>query len=96
MGDFGRTPRISQPWGSRDHWPFAFTVLMAGAGVRGGAVIGRTDSIGGDVVERPVTPADLTATIFRSLEVSPETVLPARNGATHRLSTGHVLQDVFS
>ena len=96
MGDFGRTPRISQPWASRDHWPFAFTVLMSGAGVRGGAVIGRTDSIGGDVTERPVTPADLTATIFHSLGVSPATRLPTRTGATHRLSTGSVLQDVFA
>src|SRR5205085_10076142 len=69
MGDFGRTPRITQPWASRDHWPHAFTVLMAGAGTIGGGVYGRTDHHAAFVEENPVTPADLTATIFDTLRV---------------------------
>ena len=53
----------------RDHWPHAFTVLLAGGGVRGGQVYGSTDEHGGYVKDNPVTPADLTATILHHLGV---------------------------
>ena len=76
VGEFGRTPRIgmktqnnmTQPTG-RDHWPHAFTVLLAGGGVRGGQVYGATVPNGGYVSDKPVTPADLTATILQHLGV---------------------------
>lgn len=95
MGDFGRTPRITRKWASRDHWPHAFTVLMAGAGIRGGAIYGRTDRLAAYVEERPVSPADLTATIFRSLGIDAERLVPTVTGGQHRLSTGRALDELF-
>lgn len=75
-GEFGRTPRVGQfvqnnmtEKTGRDHWPHAFTVLLAGGGVRGGQVYGATNEIGGYVRDNPVTPADLSATILHHLGV---------------------------
>jgi len=77
-GEFGRTPRIglitqngmTEKTG-RDHWPHAFTVLLAGGGVRGGQVYGETNAQGGYVADRPVTPADLAATVLTHLGINP-------------------------
>jgi hypothetical protein len=76
LGEFGRTPKLGQFSQSantqktgRDHWPHAFTTLLAGGGVRGGQVYGATTSDGGYVSEQPVTPADLTATIMHHLGI---------------------------
>jgi hypothetical protein len=96
MSDFGRTPRISQPWASRDHWPAAFTVLLAGAGICGGAVIGRTDSIAAEVADRPASPADLTATIFAALGIDPHARVRAANNAPHQLSGGRVIDELWA
>jgi hypothetical protein len=78
VGEFGRTPKLGQFTQSnntqktgRDHWPHAFTALLAGGGVRGGQVYGATTRDGGHVVDRPVTPADLTATILHHLGIDP-------------------------
>jgi hypothetical protein len=68
MGEFGRTPKINALAG-RDHWPYAGCALLAGAGVPGGQVIGRTDAHGGVPVDRPVNPADLCATIYQKLGI---------------------------
>ena len=88
MGDFGRTPRVDRRFASRDHWPWANTVLFAGAGTPGGAVIGRTDRRAAEVTDEPVTPADLTATIFHLLGVNPHTTLHDTQGRPHPLSEG--------
>lgn len=76
VGEFGRTPKLGQFTQSsntqktgRDHWPHAFTALVAGGGVRGGQVYGATSNDGGYVTDRPVTPADLTATILYHLGI---------------------------
>lgn len=66
MGDFGRTPTINKDAG-RDHWPQCYTVVLAGGGIRGGQVVGASDAIGAHPVERPVTPADIHATVFQAL-----------------------------
>jgi uncharacterized protein (DUF1501 family) len=70
MGEFGRTPRINAANG-RDHWPNGFTVVLAGAGIKGGQVIGRTSADGMKIEEASVTPPDLLATIFRALDIDP-------------------------
>jgi RNA polymerase sigma factor (sigma-70 family) len=70
MGEFGRTPRINARQG-RDHWVSGFSVVLAGAGIRGGQVIGRTSDDGLKVTENPVTPPRLLATIFRALKIDP-------------------------
>jgi hypothetical protein len=96
MGDFGRTPRITDRWASRDHWPHAFTILAAGAGTRAGAVYGRTDRRAAFVEENPVTPADLTATIFDTLGIDPATTIGTPRNGRHQLSTGRVLRELFA
>jgi uncharacterized protein (DUF1501 family) len=95
LGDFGRTPQISRPWASRDHWPGAFTVLLAGGGVQGGHIHGRTDSIGAAVEEHPVSPADLTATLLAALNIDHRQSIRAANGSPHQLSTGRSVRELF-
>ncbi|MBM4071213.1 MAG: DUF1501 domain-containing protein [Planctomycetes bacterium] len=68
MGEFGRTPGINGNAG-RDHWPRGFSVVMAGCGIKGGQVIGKTSPDGRNVMERPVTPAELLATIVHALGI---------------------------
>jgi len=84
MGEFGRTPKIN-PAGDRDHWPQYWTVLFAGGGVKGGQVVGSSDEIGGYPRDRPTTPAEVIATIYRSLGVSDETELPGLQGRPIRV-----------
>ena len=68
MGEFGRTPRIN-PRGGRDHFPRAFSVALAGGGVRGGQVIGDTDEGGVEITQRPVQVTDLFRTIYHALGI---------------------------
>lgn len=95
MGDFGRTPRISKPWGSRDHWPRANTVLCAGAGLPGGAVLGATDQHAAEVVSDPVSPSDLTATMSVALGIDPTQHVFDAQGKPHRISNGRSLFDLI-
>lgn len=67
-GEFGRTPLISAQVG-RDHWPRVACALMAGGGMKAGQVIGATDRLGGEAVERPVTFADVFATLYHNLGI---------------------------
>jgi uncharacterized protein (DUF1501 family) len=69
MGEFGRTPRIN-PRGGRDHFPNAFNVALAGCGVKGGQVVGKTDAGGERVTDRPVTVNDLFHTIYSTLGIN--------------------------
>ena len=64
-GEFGRTPQVNQN-GGRDHWPGVWSALVAGGGVRGGQVIGASDSQGAAPAERPIAPAELVATVYRT------------------------------
>ncbi|MEO0444899.1 MAG: DUF1501 domain-containing protein [Verrucomicrobiota bacterium] len=75
LSEFGRTPKIN-PAGGRDHWPACFTCSFAGGGVQGGRVIGKSDPIGGFPADRPVEPASIVATIFKSLGFDHESHLP--------------------
>jgi hypothetical protein len=70
MGDFGRTPMINKDAG-RDHWPQCFSAVLAGGGIRGGQVVGSSDTMGAHPDSRPVTPADLHATVFAALGYDP-------------------------
>ena len=97
MGEFGRSPRISKLFATpgREHWPYAYTVLMAGAGIRGGNLYGATDRYAEFVTDNPVSPADITATIFHTLGLDhTQTVSVGRK--RHRLSRGRPLTELFS
>lgn len=80
-GEMGRTPRINRHSG-RDHWPAAWSALIAGGGVEGGRVIGATDSIASEPIDRPVHPGELTATIYHALGFDPTETLATHPGAT--------------
>jgi hypothetical protein len=69
MGEFGRTPQINGRAG-RDHYPQAFSVALAGGGIKGGQVIGATDATGTEVSNRPVTIPDLFSTFYKSLGIN--------------------------
>jgi hypothetical protein len=70
MGEFGRTPKINQAAG-RDHYPQAFSSVLAGGGIRGGQVVGRTSADGSTVEERPVVVPDFLATVCQALGIDP-------------------------
>jgi hypothetical protein len=84
MGEFGRTPKINA-LGGRDHWPRAGFVCLAGGGVRGGQVIGATNSYGETPSERPVAPQDLAFTILKLLGVNPGKELVTPSGRPVRI-----------
>ncbi len=79
LGEFGRTPKINATQG-RDHWPNAFSVLLAGGGVKGGRVIGSSDKEGAFVKDRPVTPEELVHSIYVLLGIDPVKFLPTTSG----------------
>ena len=68
IGEFGRTPKVNKDAG-RDHWPKAFSAVLAGGGIKGGQVIGATDKLAAEIVDRPIGVEDFSATIFKTLGV---------------------------
>jgi hypothetical protein len=94
MGEFGRTPKVN-PRGGRDHWPGCWSVLFAGAGIRGGQVIGSSDRIGGEPRERPVKPAEVAATVYRALGLDPRVSIPGPEGVMIPLAEGEPVHELF-
>jgi uncharacterized protein (DUF1501 family) len=89
MGEFGRTPRISVQVG-RDHWPQVNCALLAGGGMRTGQVIGATDRIAGEAVQRPVTFGELYATLYHNLGIDlNRTTLQDHSGRPQYLVEGN-------
>jgi uncharacterized protein (DUF1501 family) len=70
MGEFGRTPRINSSRG-RDHYPTAWSTVLAGGGIKGGQAVGKTSRDGTTVEERPVSTIDLLATVCKALGIDP-------------------------
>jgi hypothetical protein len=96
MGEFGRTPKLNKDAG-RDHWAAAASLLFAGAGVRPGLVLGRTDKHGAFVSQRPVSPADVAYTILDSLGIDPRKQLHTPDGRPIEiLDQGDTVQELFS
>jgi len=97
LSEHGRTPRLNNAkGGGRDHWSQAYSVMLAGGGVARGRVIGKTDSIGGTIADRPVSPKDLLATAYHLLGYDLETTLTDRtNRPVSLVPTGQVLRDAL-
>lgn len=96
MGEFGRTPKINKNNG-RDHYPQAFSVAIAGGGIKGGRVIGETDADGLKIVRDPVQTPDLFATIMNQLGVSPDKKLYShQSGVVKVTDNGKVIKDLIS
>ena len=79
FGDFGRTPKIN-PSAGRDHWATAAVACMGGGGIKRGEVVGATNALGEFVIDNPVTPQDLAATIYHALGIPLNTWLRAQDG----------------
>jgi len=94
MGEFGRTPRFNKAAG-RDHWPQCFSALLAGGGIRGGQVHGSSDRIAAFPTSLPVTPGDLTATLFHALAIDPHTIIHDQQSRPHELVHGQPLISLF-
>lgn len=95
MGEFGRSPKVN-PWAGRDHWPRCYSVFMAGGGVRGGFVYGKSGPIGEDPSQDPVSPHDVVATIYSLLGIPPETELLDRLGRPVRVGgPGKVIRELM-
>jgi hypothetical protein len=100
VGEFGRTPKITalpgNPSAGRDHWAPCFSGLFAGAGVRGGQVIGKSDKIGGYPVTQPYSPDDVGATVYQVLGVNPASEVRDRQNRPVQLNRGQVIRSLFT
>ena len=82
IGEFGRSPRLgvstsgngNAPDG-RDHWPYCYTAMIAGAGIRRGALYGKSDATGSSPAENPVHPVQMLATLYHALGIDPHTIV---------------------
>jgi hypothetical protein len=96
MGEFGRSPRIN-PLGGRDHFPRAFTVALAGGGVKGGQVIGASSADGSDIKHSPVAVNDLLTTLCHSLKIDPTKENMSPQGRPIKIvDGGKVVKELFS
>jgi Protein of unknown function (DUF1501) len=91
--EFGRTSRHNQ--GGRDHWPHVYSLLLAGGGIRGGAVFGASDSTASYVRDHPVRPEDLLATVYTALGVPLDTEIHDTLGRPHRITSGEPVRQLF-
>jgi arylsulfatase A-like enzyme len=84
MSEHGRTPTVkSGPrifGGGRDHWSRVYSMILAGGGIAKGRVVGRSDRTGGDVLETPVSPKDVLATMYHLLGIDPHGTMTDRQG----------------
>jgi uncharacterized protein (DUF1501 family) len=84
MGEFGRTPRLNGN-GGRDHYARAWTTVLAGGGIKGGQVIGKTDHLGAAVVDRPISVKDFMASVCRVLGIDYTTKITTPIGRPIRI-----------
>jgi uncharacterized protein (DUF1501 family) len=95
VGEFGRSPRITTRNAGREHHPGSYVAVLAGGGIRVGQVYGRSDRLAAYPAADPVSPADLTATLYHALGVPPHTTLADRAGRSIALTEGRPLLGLF-
>jgi uncharacterized protein (DUF1501 family) len=95
MGEFGRTPKINKN-ASRDHWPNCYSVLLAGGGVKGGFVHGKSDKHAAEPAEDGVTPEDLAATIYYLLGIDPKALIYDTQDRPLMISSGEPVMEVVA
>ena len=94
-GEFGRTPFVlKQDPPGRQHWPKCFSSILAGAGIKGGNVYGRTNKLGEYVTDKPVRPEEMAATIYHALDIPINDPTDA-SGISRTLTTGQPIMELF-
>ena len=96
VGEFGRRPQITRGNAGREHWPGCYSAVLAGGGIAGGRIFGKSDRHAGSPSENPVTPSDLTATMYHSLGVAPDQTMRDREGRPIRLTEGSAITSLFA
>ncbi len=100
MGEFGRTPKVSilpgQTVPGRDHWAHAYSGLFAGAGIRGGQVLGQTDGQAAYPITQSWSPADICSTLFNALGVDPAATIQDPLDRPHSLINGKVITELYT
>jgi uncharacterized protein (DUF1501 family) len=100
VGEFGRAPKVSRQSPKdipgRDHWAACFSGLFAGAGVRGGQVIGKSDKTGAYPATAPYTPDDLGATVYQVLGIDPSSEVRDRQDRPVQLNRGAPIRSLFT
>ena len=92
--EFGRTPKLNAQ-GGRDHWPWCYSVLLAGGAIKGGVAYGASDKIGAYPAADPVGPKDVLATLYHCLGVDPETTMYDHLRRPHKLVEGRPIQGIL-
>ncbi len=96
MGEFGRTPRINGDAG-RDHWARAWSVVVGGAGMKGGIAVGATNQDGTEIVGEPYSSEDLMASVCKSLGIQLETTFQSKSGRPMKIANGgKIITDLFA
>ena len=94
-GEFGRTPFVlKQDPPGRQHWPKCFSSILAGGGIAGGTVYGRTNKLGEYVTDKPVRPEELAATIYHALDIPINDPTDA-SGISGTLTSGKPIMELF-
>ena len=95
VGEFGRRPQITASNAGREHWPFCYSGILAGGGIRRGYVHGSSDARGAYPASDPVTPQDFATTMLHALGVPADEVLLDREDRVHRVCAGKVIDELF-
>lgn len=93
--EFGRTPRINTG-GGRDHWPWVYSLALAGGGLGRGVVYGSSDRAAAYPTDRAQSPADLAATVYHLLGVPPDTLLRDQAARPHALVVGKTIDGLLA
>jgi uncharacterized protein (DUF1501 family) len=97
LGEMGRTPKTSNGKWGRGHWSMLFPAVLAGAGIRGGTIIGETDRDAAYALEKPTRPNDLAATIYDMLGIDSGLRLPDAQGRpTQIVEDGEPVRELFA
>ena len=103
VGEFGRSPKMGistsgngNDKNGRDHWPYCFTSIVAGGGIKRGYVYGKSDETGSAPIENPVHPRELLATIYHAVGINPQTLVYNHLNQPRELVKGEAVLDLFA
>jgi uncharacterized protein (DUF1501 family) len=97
LSEHGRTPKMQNvKGGGRDHWSQCYSAVMAGGGVARGRIVGKSDTIGGTVAERPISPKEILATTYHLLGIDPETTIRDRTNRPMPLVQAAAMPEVLA